>query len=141
MNVTTATKTETHIGKVRSRNKSQIHQVGELLGWTDQQYCNHQFDEYCKFVERLSHDYPIVRKQILYSAYFRGMWNSEWMVRNESEFIPYAIEACFDLPEITAEYLFVHSHVRLLHDEGFMSRYSRVLKLICIDERKENCNA
>lgn len=133
--------TKTHIGKVRSRNKSQIHEVSELLGWTDQQYCNHQFDEYCKFVEKLSHNFPGVRDQILYSPYFRGMWNSEWMIRNEYDFIPYATDTCFDVPEITIEYLFIHSHVRLLQDEAFMSRYSGVLKLICQEERKEVCYA
>lgn len=135
-----ATKKQTHIGKVRGRMEKQIHEVNTLLDWSHEQYCNHQFEQYCLFVEKLSHNYPSVRTQLLYSAHFRGMWNNEWLIRNDYNFIPFAEDCAFDIPAITEEYLWLHSHVRLLQDEAFMVRYSNVLRLICKEE-KEVCYA
>lgn len=133
-----ATKTETHIGKVRSRMVEQIHEVNGLLEWSHEQYCNHQFEEYLLFVEKLSQGYPSVRSQIMYSPIFRGMWNNEWSIRDEYNFIPFAVDCWFDVPAITDEYLWLHSHVRLLQDEAFMNRYAQVMKLIHKDERRSS---
>jgi len=101
----------------------------ELLRWTHEAYCLHQFGEYCAFVEVLTEGWLAVREDILYSPVFRGFWISEWTTRNRVEFLCFAT----DFPDyhyLKTEYLFIHSHERLLEEEEFMTKYGHLIKLI-----------
>lgn len=102
--------------------------VQNCLGMTSEQYCQHQFREYCAFVETIAEGWEKVRTQILYSPVFRGFWNNEWARRNREDFLPFAAD--MDLEVNLAEYDFIHSHERLMHDDEFMERYNNVLRII-----------
>lgn len=102
--------------------------VQNCLGMTDEQYCWHQFNEYCAFVEKLTGGWGMIRAQLLYSPVFRGFWNNEWARRNREDFLPFA--EGLELETNLSEYDFIHSHVRLMNDEEFMDRYNNILKII-----------
>lgn len=102
--------------------------VQDYLGMTSEAYCWHQFREYCAFVEGLTEGWDKVRKQLLYSPVFRGFWNNEWARRNREDFLPFA--AGNELELNLAEYDYIHSHERLMHDEDFMDRYANILRII-----------
>ena len=86
------TKTLTHIAKVRLESLTQSEQVMELLGWNWDQYTEHQFEQYCLFVDKVCQGWPRVREEILYSPVFRGFWINQWIIRNEWDWLPMAID-------------------------------------------------
>lgn len=79
----------THIAKVRQQHLSQIDEVCQLLDWTHQQYCQHQFEQYQAFISILFKNYPELIKEVEYSAVFRGFWNKEAAKRN-AEWLAFA---------------------------------------------------
>jgi hypothetical protein len=123
-----ATKTP-HIQQQRNLIQTDQELAQTLLQWSHEEYCIHQFGEYCAFVEALTEGWAAVRQDILYSPVFRGFWNAQWAIRNREDFLEFATD-CPDYHYLKTEYLFVHSHERLLEDEEFMTRYSHMLKLI-----------
>lgn len=118
-----------HIQQQRDLIQSGQDHAQNLLKWSHEEYCHHQFDEYCLFVEALTEGWTAVRQDILYSPVFRGFWNSEWDKRNREDFLEFAPD-CPDYKYLKTEYLFIHSHERLLEEEEFMVKYSHILKLI-----------
>lgn len=130
----TLTKTS-HIGTVRNNNLELKDQVQSCLDWTDQEYCDHQFEQYCEFVESLTTGWHKVREQILYSAVFRGFWNNNWSERDR-EFLGFAETFLQDntdpedIAYVLDEYRFSNSAKRLLEDDEFMSKYYQILKLL-----------
>jgi hypothetical protein len=121
--------TTKHIQQQRELIKDEQAQAQLLLTWTHEDYCIHQFGEYCAFVEALTEGWPAVREDILYSPVFRGFWTSEWATRNRLDFLAFATE-CPDYHYMKTEYLFIHSHERLLEDEEFMGRYGHLIKIL-----------
>ncbi|MCH7400096.1 hypothetical protein MM236_19025 [Belliella sp. DSM 107340] len=119
----------THIGKIRTEQRSDMSQVCNILGWTPEQYCRYQFKQYCAFVEALSTDWPKIREQILYSPVFRGFWNNEWANRDKYEFLSFAPDNA-DHSYNLSEYLFIHDHERLLEEDQFMIKYNNILKIL-----------
>lgn len=123
-------KTKTpHIQQQRDLIQSGQDQAQNLLHWSHEEYCLHQFEEYCLFVEALTEGWPAVRQNILYSPVFRGFWNSEWSKRNQEDFLEFAPD-CPDYHYLKTEYLFIHCHERLLEDEEFMARYSNLIRIL-----------
>lgn len=118
-----------HIQQQRDLILTDQEETQAVLHWNHEEYCLHQFGEYCAFVEALTEGWKSVREDILYSPTFRGFWNSEWARRNNEDFLCFAID-CPDYNYLKTEYLFLHCHERLLEDEEFMTRYSHILKLI-----------
>jgi len=123
-------KTLTHIAKVRLESLTLSGQVMELLGWSWEQYTEHQFEQYCLFVDKVCQGWPRVREEILYSPVFRGFWINEWNQRNEWDWLPLATDCRDDFALIYDEYLYNHSHVRLLADDYFLSAYNHLLEVM-----------
>lgn len=119
----------THIQQQRELILDEQTQAQDLLKWSHEDYCFHQFGEYCAFVESLTEGWPAVREDILYSPVFRGFWNKEWAERNRIDFLAFAPE-CPDFHYLKTEYLFIHSHERLLEDDEFMTRYGHLIKIL-----------
>ncbi|MDO9554561.1 hypothetical protein [Rhodonellum sp.] len=124
-----ATKQNSHIGTIRRIHTHDMARVMHCLKWTQQEYCDFQFFQYCAFVDTLTEGWAKVREEILYSPVFRGFWNSEWAKRDAEEFLEFAMDIQ-DRDYVTSEYLFIHDHKRLLDEDEFMNRYSHLLKLI-----------
>lgn len=120
---------KSHIAQIRERIESDQLTTQQVLLWSHEAFCHHQFEEYCAFVEELTEGWSQVREDILYSSVFRGFWISEWSLRNKVEFLPFAIES-EDYEYVLDEYLFIHDHKRLLEEDEFMNRYAHLLKLL-----------
>lgn len=128
---------KTHIAKIRQTDLTQIEEVCNLLGWSFERYCEHQFHNYNEFIDRLFSGYPVeMANQVRYSAVFRGFWNNEASLRNQTEFLPFAKYEPNDSPVILSEFLYTHSPLTLLHDDLFMTKYNRVLDTI---RKGESC--
>ena len=139
----------THIGKVRTQNLTQLQRVCELLNWSHEKYCNHQFSQYEDFINRACRDLPKAENLLRYSSIFRGFYNQEWSLRTQSDFLPHAIEMtkhicevdrCGDLIYVegvpnghytlVAEYLTLHEARGLFYDEVFAVKYCNIIDLI-----------
>ena len=134
-----------HMATIRVAYKSQLKRICELLEWTEEQYCSHQFEQYVAFIENMFKHFPIMAKQVLYSPIMCGFWINEANIRNEVYFFPYAISttatlwvnesgkifevepSCIDVVE---EYLHTHHALTLQNDDEFMMKYNRVLETI-----------
>jgi uncharacterized secreted protein with C-terminal beta-propeller domain len=121
---------KTHIAQVRIDNDDQLNEVCQLFGWSRDKYCEHQFAIYQKLVAELCKDWPRVKIEVEYSPVFRGFFNNEWNLRNETEFLPMAYDFKYDPWYITKEYLLIHDHERLLNDDNFMRRYAQIMRMI-----------
>lgn len=126
----TLAKQITHIGRVRQNDLTTSEKVSQLLGWSHDQYCNHQYEEYEAFLARENAAYPEIREELRYSATFRGFWNNEWTLRNQQEFLPFATECEMGEAYMTDEYLFINNHMRLINDLFFMNKYEYILNMI-----------
>jgi hypothetical protein len=121
---------ETHIATVRSRNVIQMTEVCDLLQWQPEQYCQHQFEQYIRFTDELAYFSEKLKQRLRYSDVFRGFWNNEWARRNANNFLPFAWDSLFELSDLTAEYIYTHDAIRLIHDDAFYNRFENALKLI-----------
>lgn len=131
------TQTLTHIESIRLESLSLAEQTIQLLGWNWEQYTEHQFSEYCQFVDRICEGwYPEVRKQILYSPIFRGYWINEWNERTAIDWLPMASEDGNSHAYNLEEYFFLHDHMRLLNDDDFLMGYHRVTDMIRREEER-----
>lgn len=126
----TLIKQQTHIGKVRQEDLTVTQKTQQLLGWSHDQYCNHQYDQYEAFIARECFDHPVIKQQLRVSETFRGFWNNEWIIRNQQEFLPFASDCTMGDAYIEEEYLFINNHQRLINDIFFMNKYESVLRLI-----------
>lgn len=124
------TQTLTHIASVRLESLSLAEQTMHLLGWNWDQYTDHQFEQYCNFVDRLCHGWPLIRQEILYSPIFRGFWINEWNERTQCDWLPMALDNRDMEAYVMDEYLFLHSVARLYNDEAFSQGYHHALALI-----------
>lgn len=127
----TLTQPKTHIAKVRQSDKSLIEEVCNLIGWSYEQYCEYQFNNYIQFVDRMFEHWPAeMANQVKYSSVFRGFWNNEASLRNQTEFMPFARFEPIDSPVILSEFLYTHCPLQLMHDDLFMMKYNHVLDII-----------
>jgi hypothetical protein len=142
----TLTKTTTHIALAKQYNDKVMQQVCELLNWTPDHYCQHQYDVYESFLLQMEGDSPKVLAQLRHSPTFRGFWLNEWNKRTKEDFIIFAVlgysntsldasggivyeeSTCDDYDY--HEYMFVHSASRLMNDTAFLSAYEHILHLI-----------
>jgi len=121
----------THIAKIRQTDRSLIDQVCILIGWSYERYCDYQFNNYVEFVDRMFDRYPLeMVNEVKYSATFRGFWNNEASLRNQTEFLPFAQFEPEDSPVLLSEFLYTHSVLTLMHDDLFLMKYNRVLDII-----------
>lgn len=145
----TATK-NTHIATVRQENSNGMETVCHLLQWTEQQYCDYLFEQYCAFIDNQFHgEHLSLKNRVFYSKYFRGMFNNAAAYRDESEFIPYALEVTEEILTINDkgslevipaipmggtyladEWMHIHHHKRMINDCYFMNQYKHILHLI-----------
>ena len=140
---------KTHIGTVRKENLTQLQMICTLLNWSHEKYCNHQYSQYEEFIKRACKDLPDAETLLRYSSIFRGFFNQEWSLRNQSEFLFEAqemtkhiceVNACGDLIyiegvpnghyKIVYEYLTLHDARALFYDEAFANKYCNVIDLI-----------
>ena len=141
-----ATKTTTHIARAKQYNDKVMQQVCELLNWTEQQYCDHQYRIYEKIVDRLFYEMPKEQQSIRYSPVFRGFFINEWNKRTIVEFLSYAViadsETCIgadgslnhqeisDSANDEQEYLFVHHQHKIIGDTTFLTSLNQALDII-----------
>ena len=139
---------KTHIAEVREETLKGIKQVCYLLQWTEQEYCEFQFQQYCLFVEARYSNFPdVIANRVLYSPIFRGYFNNEAYKRDEEEFLPFAedlIEPIWTVAEggeieilrpiklddLVTEWMMIHNYKRLLNDETFIDGFEQILKII-----------
>ncbi len=139
----------TKIAADRQAHATQLTQVCHYLGWSKQQYCNHQFATYTAFLTKIFAGYPVSwLKDAEYSPAMRGFFNLEWAKRN-TKFLPYAQALCFTGIEVTprgkmqhcdglplgcdavlAQYEFTHSIAEMLDCSQFLQNYNTALKLV-----------
>lgn len=138
---------KTHIGRIRLQNATQLQRVCELLKWTHEDYCRHQYEEYEEFVKRACIDIPESANKLRYSSVFRGFYNQQWTFRNIG-FIAYATEAIEPALYLTLEgvfcdegvspghfkiideYKFLHCAKGLFYDGDFRTKYANVIDII-----------
>lgn len=138
----------TKIATDRTAHATQLNQVCHYLGWSKQQYCNHQFAAYTAFLTQMFYGYTISFLQDAeYSPAMRGFFNLEWAKRN-NQFLPYAkalcftgvevlkggdMQHCYGLPlgcdALLSQYDFTHSITEMLDCKHFMNNYNTALKL------------
>lgn len=136
--------------KVVKLSNQQVSEICAMLNWTDQQYYDHQYEEYEQFLKRALFSARIeVYNTVRYSPLMRGLWNNEWIVRNIENFLPFGREFNFSgvaeyeneelvlylpmdttLSTLIDEYEFIHNGKRLYSDQSFMIKYHHVLTLI-----------
>lgn len=141
---------KTHIATIRQDNQDGMMQVCHLLQWSEQQYCEYLFEQYYTFIQiRFKHAHVSEKNRVLYSKFFRGVFNNAAAHRDETEFIPYALEATEEIITVNpngslevvqtipigGEYLVtewkhIQSHRRLIEDGHFMAQYRHILELI-----------
>ena len=124
------TKTLTHIAQIRLESLTQSEQVMELLGWNWDQFTEHQFEQYCLFVDKVCKGWPRVREELLYSEVFRGFWINQWNIRNEWDWLPMAIDCRDNHALYFDEYLYIHNHMRLMDDQAFSLAYNHLLEVM-----------
>jgi hypothetical protein len=115
---------------MRNLYECQMLEVCELLHWTPEQYCQHQYEQYEKFAAIATRyvRYPELKDWIRLSPVYRGFWNNEWEQRNRVEFINYAYYNSDNHVNVVEEYRYVHSADRLLFDELFFGRFQNIVK-------------
>jgi hypothetical protein len=138
-----------HIATIRQANQTQMQQVCQLLGWTLNQYCQHQYYTYEKLIERICYGYPAIAQQMRYSPVFRGFFNQEWALRTQTEFLPFAHDLVQDILQVNHhgqletilgtpygdaylhdEYAYIHNPMLLVNNHAFMHKYNNLLHLI-----------
>lgn len=121
-----------HIAIVRKTNANALTQVCAALGWSEEKYCCHQYQEYENFCKLITRNCPELRNKLRYSPVFRGFFNNEWAARNAKHFLPFALrEHELGALWVLDEYLFVHNSERLLFSENpFYIRFEHILKSI-----------
>lgn len=82
---------KTHISHIRKENQSQIDDVCCLLGWSRQDYCQHQFEVYDLFIDLMYPDAEKLAKTVKYHKSYTGFFINEWMRRNKEQFMPFAL--------------------------------------------------
>jgi hypothetical protein len=127
--MSTLIKPKTNIAQVREQQKNQMQQVCEWLGWTEQQYCEHQFEQYELFLQEMWGKMPEALQQFRLSPIFRGFWNNDWAMRTATDFLPY-VHTDFDDHALEDEYIFIHWHSRLVRDPEFIQRYINATKYL-----------
>lgn len=121
---------KTHIETVRESHCNLMDNICDILSWTQEDFCNHQFAEYEGFARLVARDYPAYRERIRYSPVFRGFFNNEWAKRNELNFMPFAVDSAFSKLWILDEYLYMNDAEVLWRDEAFYIRFESILKHI-----------
>lgn len=144
--------TLTHIAKVRAANATQLETVCDLLNWTKEKYCKHQFFVYEELIKKLNEGLPKAEKALRYSPHFRGYFNDLWTARTKTEFLPFATDLVNDVVELdenyhlfvepginkgdhylVAEYMLIHSPQRLAYDDEFTDQYMNIIDKILND--------
>lgn len=138
----------------RELSAGQSELIRDIFNWTEKEYFNHQLFEYESFLNRLYYGHPVSSlNRIKYSPIFAGFWKSEWVRRTSENILPFAEDLLAEGMSVSSsgelevtqptetsydtihdEYLFIHSHRRLIMDEGFMQRYYYTLKMIKNDD-------
>lgn len=138
------------IEQTRIMNESQISTICSVLGWTEQQYCEHQFMQYEAFLNMIFENGSLsVGNKAKYSPIFRGFWNNQWMQRNE-EFLKIAKYVVFSgfevddsgelikvlppdercIAKLDRDYRTLHDAKKLIVDHCFMDGFESVFTLI-----------
>lgn len=141
----TLTKTTTHVSRAKEYNNSIMQQVCDLLNWTPDQYCNHQYACYEDTLHRLFYETPVVLEQLRLSPVFRGLFINEWNDRTKCDLLDQAMvqdsgtllapDGSFVFQELDSsndeqEYLFIHSAHRLANDPEFLTAINQVMDLV-----------
>jgi len=124
---------------------NQIQRICQLLTWTPEAYCLHQYTEYELCIARICQRLPGAARLLRYSTPFRIFYNNEWAWRNENEFIPFANSLTEDLldideegvsiykgmeygtPLLIEEYCSTHAAQQLFYNEEFTTKYCQIV--------------
>jgi hypothetical protein len=137
------------IEKTNLLNQTQLTEICGMLRWTEQQYCDHQYEQYEAFLKRaLFGAHPNIFNRVRYSTLMRGLWNNEWIRRNKG-FLPLARYCMFegmevdkkgglhqvspdeeDLERVTDDYYTIHNGKLLYSNETLLIKFHHVLNLI-----------
>ena len=140
----------TQVDRAIQANRRQMIEVCGYLDWSEDQYYQHQYEQYEEFLKRMLHGFPeSVCNKIRYSPLMRGLWNNEWFNRTSGRFLIMASHLLFEGMEVYEdgelyiiepiegakehvydEYMFIHNGKLLVNDVDFLIRYSHVLELI-----------
>lgn len=139
----------TQAAKVVALGDVQAAEICKILGWTEQQYYDHQYEQYEEYLKRSLYG---LQEELYnasrYSGLMRGFWNNEWVRRNYSfllvaEDLLYegvAVDTDGQLIEITHdeavlahlydEYMYMHNAVLLSSNPYVRERFMHILKLM-----------
>lgn len=139
----------TQSAKVTAKGKKQITEVCDMLGWTEDKYYMHQYEQYEAFLRFMMQGCSIeFYNKVRFSPIMRGFWNNEWISR-EDELLElmrfhlfegyevnsqgvliqvFAVDGALDY--CLSEYFEAHNGNLLYNDIIFIERFEHVLTLI-----------
>lgn len=149
MNTATQIKS-TQATKVVAVHNKQVAEICSLLNWSTDQYYQFQYEQYEAFLKRAFYGQREIECKIVrYSPLMRGLWNNEWIIRNDNDFIEFARDSMqaqvlvnnigqLEVIEVDEavqssvydEYIYIHNAQRLYNNFEFMAKYYHVLTLI-----------
>lgn len=135
--------------KVVALGEEQAAEISKMLGWNEDQYYEHQYQQYEEYLKRSMYNLSLeLYNEARYSELMRGFWNNEWVRRNYSfllaaEDLLYeglAVDADGKLIELAQdeavlahlydEYMYVHNAMLLSTNPYLRERFEHVLTLI-----------
>lgn len=143
--------TLTHIETLKTADANDMQTICQLLNWSVEQYCEHQFLNYLAFLKRRFHGQPIqALNRVMYSKTIRGFFNNEWSKRNHNDYLPFALDSnehsqsnvcskgtlyiCWDYTAfqdfLIDEYMYVHNPAMLINDRDFLTRFNNTLNIL-----------
>jgi hypothetical protein len=100
----TLAKKQSHIDQIRTMNLTQIENVCQLLGWSHEDYTKHQYIEYEMFIAKACTDAPEFMNDLRHSKEFCGFYINEWIRRNNTSFLPFAVNQTTDVYDLLYEF-------------------------------------
>ncbi|AIM38300.1 hypothetical protein KO02_17610 [Sphingobacterium sp. ML3W] len=156
----TIVKQKSAIQQVRELSESNMKQVCQYIGMTEELYCTHQLHEYELFLTTMFSGYPVeMLNEVRYSSLMAGYWKNEWNWRNSNDFLPLAKDELepfmwvtkegvlesyepneWNVGQLFQEYIWMNSCKKLMNCDSFMKGYNVVLKLIRESNKKKHEN-
>lgn len=147
----TVIKKNNSINPGESVAKQDLKLVCQLLNYTVQAYCDYLFEQYYLYIEK---QYPAqpnsTMLKLMYSKRFRNFWNLAAWEREQTEFLPYAIEVTEEIlvinlkgrleivqtvpagsPYLVEEWQYIHSYGRMMKDQYFVQQSDLILETNC----------
>lgn len=139
----------TQAAKVSAKGNKQVAEVCQMLGWTEDQYYTHQFEQYEVFIKFIMQGSSLeFYNKIRFSPLMRGFWNNEWIQREDEMlemlrfhlFEGYEVNPQGELITVSAvsgakefcidAYMNTHNGKLLYNEVQFIDRFEHIVTLI-----------